>query len=146
MPDARRTQSYTKFHAATLGDQTDLQGHFLFGRIEEVQTDWLWRKEKNVGLIVSCTRYANDARYPAWATSDIKKAHWNIRDPNPKRCQEAFDTVWPLVLECLLNGKDVLFHCHESFHRAPIVYACIFQAITGESYKVVLVIIVIGCL
>ena len=143
MPDARRTQSYTKFHAATLGDQTDLRGNFLFARIEEVESDGLWRKENNVGLIVSCTRYANDARYPAWATSDIKKAHWNIRDPKPQRCQKAFDTVWPLVLECLLNGKDVLIHCQESFHRAPIVYACIYQVIIGVSYKVVHVIIVI---
>ena len=146
MHEAKRTQPYTKFHAAVLGGHTDLQGHFLFGRIDEVESDEFWRKEKNIGLILTCTRYANDPRYPSWATKDIKKAHWNIRDPNPKRCQKAFDTVWPLVLECLLDGKDVLFHCQESFHRAPIVYACIFQAITGESYKVVLVIIVIGCL
>ena len=143
MPDKRRTQTYTKFHAAVLGAETDLRGHFIFGRMDEVESEGFYRKETNIGLILTCTRYARDPRYPYSATRDIKKAHWNIRDPDPERLKKGFHEVWLLVLECLLNGKDVLIHCQESFHRAPIAFACIFQAITGVSYKVVHVIIVI---
>ena len=118
-----------------------LQGNFIFGRIQEVQSGAFWEVEQNIGLIVNCSRDPRDAKYPASATSQIEVKHFDVRSKEHR--QEGFDSTWPAVLKCLLDGKDVLLHCQESFHRAPICWAAMYQRIAGVGYKVVHVIIFI---
>ena len=140
MATQRRIQSYTKIGARCLGGSVRLSGYVLFARADEVTNEEFWKKEKNIGLIVSCVRNPRDVRYPA-ATSQIEVIHFDIRSKDKR--QQHFDECWPKVEACLLRGEDVLFHCQESYHRAPICWACCYQQIAGVRYKVLHVIIII---
>ena len=69
---SKANQRYTKFPASALGGRAEeLRGSLLFGKIEEVESEELWRQETNIGLIVCCVRNPGGVNYPA-ATDDIE--------------------------------------------------------------------------
>ena len=90
MATQRRIQLYTKLDARCLGGSVRLSGHVLFARADEATDEEFWKKEKNIGLIVSCVRNPRDVRYPA-ATSEIEMVHFDIRSKEKR--QQHFEEV-----------------------------------------------------
>ena len=50
--------------------------------------------------------------------------------------QRELDQALPKIQEALLAGRDVIFHCNQSFHRAPVIAAAAYRRMTGGSAAV----------
>ena len=58
-------------------------------------------------------------------------------DPRSKTYrQRELDQALPKIQDALLAGQDVIFHCMQSFHRAPVTAAAAYRRVTGGSATV----------
>ena len=58
-------------------------------------------------------------------------------DPRSKTYrQRELDQALPKIQDALLAGQDVIFHCVQSFHRAPVTAAAAYRRVTGGSASV----------
>ena len=134
--DGRNGQVYTKIPASAFAGSVRLTGNIILAQVPEVLSDGFWEKERNVGVIVNCMRDFDQSMYPQSAAISQKFLyHFDVRSKEWR--QKGYDDLFELVADCLLDGQDVLFHCQQSYHRAPICVATIMQRITGSSYKVI---------
>ena len=137
MPKRRMgIQSWTTFPANSLGGPGRLTGSIILADLQQVQAQKLWEKTfSNVGLIVNCIRQDFTVGYRKNATAKSQLVYVDAR--NKELRHPEFMQALPRVRECLEQGKDVLIHCRESFHRAPIVTACFIYMLTDIAYQVV---------
>ena len=96
-----------------------------------------WWKEhgRMVEVVVQCTHPRQDFNYPPYAA---KSKVYRVRvDPRSKTYrQRELDQALPKIQDALLAGQDVIFHCMQSFHRAPVTAAAAYRRVTGGSASV----------
>ena len=129
-----KLQPSTRFPANCLGGNDKLLGHIVLAVEEEVKSgDWWERHEtRNIDLIVNCIGPDTLKWYPKNAATSQLLCRVRYRDHR----EADFELVWQEALKVLLRGGDVLIHCRESFHRAPLVAAALISKLTGDSYQV----------
>ena len=117
-----------------LGGNDKLLGNVVLAVEEEVKSgDWWERHEtRNIDLIVNCIGPDTLKWYPKNAATSQLLCRVRYRDHR----EADFELVWQEALKVLLRGGDVLIHCRESFHRAPLVAAALISKLTGDSYQV----------
>ena len=137
MPKSRMgIQTWTIFPANCLGGPKGLTGRIILADLQQVQAEELWEQPfSNVGLIVNCIRRNFTVEYPKNIPAKSQLVFVDAR--NKELRHPEFMQALPRVRECLEQGKDVMIHCRESFHRAPIVTACFIYMMSGMSYQVV---------
>ena len=128
-------QEPTAFEATLLGGPARLKGSFILADITQVSNPALWKTTfKNVGLVVSCLRHDLHTEYPTLCTAKSQLVGVDMRNKDLRNRQ--FMEALPLVEQTLEAGKDVLVHCRESYHRAPICCAAFVYMLCGVDYKV----------
>ena len=103
----------------------------LFAEKCQVESEEWWKEHAlNVGLVVQCTTPHQNFNYPPRAA--ISHARHVRVDPRSERFrQRELDTAVPLIQTALINGQDVIFHCMQSFHRAPVTAAAAHRRVMG---------------
>ena len=108
----------------------------IFAEKCQVESEKWWDKYGgNVGVIVQCTHPRAKYNYPPCAATS-KIHHVRV---DPRSCtyrQRELDQALPKIQEALLAGRDVIFHCNQSFHRAPVTAAAAYRRVTGGSASV----------
>ena len=126
----------TKFTANILGGPAKLRGKYILADIPQVCDPALWKTDfKDVGLVVCCLASWKEVEYPPQATAQSQLLRVDMRNKELRNPQ--FENALPLVEKTLEAGKDVLVHCKESYHRAPIAVAAFYRQTTGIGYQVV---------
>ena len=54
----------------------------------------------------------------------------------PQYRQRELDQAMQYIQKALDGGQDVIFHCMQSFHRAPVAAAAVYRRVTGGSATV----------
>ena len=82
------------------------------------------------GLVVQCTTPHQNFNYPPSAAEGHAR-HVRV-DPRSERYrQPELHAAMPYIRNALPNGQDVIFHCMQSFHRAPVTAAAAYRRVTG---------------
>ena len=94
--------------------------------------EWCFENGRMVEVVVQCTHPRQDFNYPPYAA---KSKVYRVRvDPRSKTYrQRELDQALPKIQDALLAGQDVIFHCMQSFHRAPVTAAAAYRRVTGGS-------------
>jgi len=88
-----------------------------------------------VELIVQCTGPRQLFNYPPCAArSQVKHVRVDVRSETFR--QRELDQAIKPIQDALLAGQDVIFHCMQSFHRAPVAAAAAYRRVTGGSATV----------
>ena len=97
--------------------------------------EWWEEHGRMVEVVVQCTHPRQDFNYPQYAA---KSKVYRVRvDPRSKTYrQRELDQALPKIQDALLAGQDVIFHCMQSFHRAPVTAAAAYRRVTGGSASV----------
>ena len=101
-----------------------------------MESEQWWDKHGgNVDVVVQCTHPRAYYNYPPCAA---KSKVYRVRvDPRSKTYrQRELDQAVPKIQDALLAGQDVIFHCMQSFHRAPVTAAAAYRRVTGGSASV----------
>lgn len=131
----RYTQSATEIPASDLGNCPQLKGKYIFARQSEVESEQFWKKYTNVGGIVCCLRFGDFAKYPAAVRQQgIKVLSVDARSKRDR--ERGFRHAAPEVQKIFERGQDVVVHCRESYHRAPMVGSGLHQLLTGLDFRV----------
>ena len=106
-------------------------GHFMFAERGQVLNEEFWANQcQNVAVCVQCTNRETFFRYPRSAAIS-QKVRVDPRDEAGRQAQ--LDQAMGPILRALEGGKDVLFHCNQSFHRAPVIGAAVCARMTEVS-------------
>ncbi len=127
-------QFATKFdpwHGETSG-----RGKIIFAEKCQVESQQWWNEHGgNVRVFVQCTHPRAKYNYPPCAATS--KIHHVRVDPRSSTYrQRELDQALPKIQEALLAGRDVIFHCNQSFHRAPVIAAAAYRRMTGGNAAV----------
>ena len=108
----------------------------IFAEKCQVESEEWWKEHaKMARLVVQCTHPGITFNYPPHAATS-QTTHVRV-DPRSERFrQRELDTAVPLIQTALINGQDVIFHCMQSFHRAPVAAAAAYRRATGGSATV----------
>ena len=101
-----------------------------------MESEERWKEHgRMVEVVVQCTHPRAKYNYPPCAA---KSKVYRVRvDPRSKTYrQRELDQALPKIQEALLAGRDVIFHCNQSFHRAPVTAAAAYRRVTGGSASV----------
>ena len=129
-------QSIPKFAATALGGPKRLRGNFLLADMAQVPRKELWENEfRNVRLVVNFIGHHHTVEYPKDIAATMEVAIVDLRNKDLRHPH--FTLALPRVEECLEGGADVLVHCRESYHRAPLATAAFIRMLTGVNYQVV---------
>ena len=108
----------------------------IFAEKCQVESEEWWKEHgRMVEVVVQCTHPRQDFNYPPYAA---KSKVYRVRvDPRSKTYrQRELDQALPKIQDALLAGQDVIFHCMQSFHRAPVTAAAAYRRVTGGSASV----------
>ena len=120
-------QGSTMVPANVSGKAPDFQGNFIFAERYQVESDSWWESHQQIALIVDCTDGSRRFSYPKTA----RRAQILRVDPrDPERREKMLNGAFPTIRKTL-RLSDVLFHCQQSFHRAPVVGAAVHQRLAG---------------
>ena len=109
------------------GDVPQFQGNIILAERCQVESGAWWNRHKNIRLIVQCTDGSRRFKYPRQSQS-CRILRVDGRDS--ERRQAMLDEAFAAISQ-KLQEHDVLFHCEQSFHRAPVVAAAVMQRLTG---------------
>jgi hypothetical protein len=126
----------TKFAAIALGGPSRLKGHIILCDLPTATSASFWEEEKNIGAIVNCIgvrRGRGKVVYPRVA-GDPLVSFVDARESGSLGA--AFEEAAKVAAKALEEGKDVLIHCRQTFHRGPGVAAGLLQKLCGVDYKV----------
>lgn len=124
-------QPHTRINAS-LGAVPGVGDIILAECCQVEDADWWEQHAKNAHTIVCCTADSHKFFYPhsIAATSQIM---WvDAREDNERIRQYQLDLMTPRVGKALARGEDVVIHCRQAFHRAPVVAAALYQRLTGK--------------
>ena len=97
--------------------------------------EWWSENGRMVELIVQCTGPGKRFNYPPLAaTSQVTHVRVDLR--SEKLRQRELDQAMQYILKALHGGQDVIFHCMQSSHRAPVAAAAAYRRVTGGSATV----------
>ena len=116
--------------------ETAGRGKIMFAEKCQVESEEWWKEHgRMVEVVVQCTHPRQDFNYPQYAA---KSKVYRVRvDPRSKTYrQRELDQALPKIQDALLAGQDVIFHCMQSFHRAPVTAAAAYRRVTGGSASV----------
>ena len=126
-------QRPTRFPALCLGGPQKYKGCFVLGDAAQVSTPEFWSEFSNIRLTINCIGSDKGVQYPSNAAiSQVHFVNMRSKDNRHPNFMDSLDKV----RNCLGFGNDVLVHCRESFHRAPICLATYMQQICGVPYQV----------
>ena len=109
------------------GDVPQFHGNIIFAERCQVESGAWWSRHKDISLIVQCTDGSRRFKYPRQSQScRILRVDGRDSERRQKQLDEAFAAI-----SQKLQKHDVLFHCEQSFHRAPVVAAAVMQRLTG---------------
>ena len=112
----------------------DLRGCFILADEQDVVDESWWDRHRDVGCIVNCLQHGQSVVYPSnCPTFDI--AYVDVRSKVHR--DQDFQRALPMVRETLEEGKDVVVHCSQSYHRAPAVVAAFMQELSEIDFEVV---------
>ena len=96
-----------------------------------------WWKEhgRMVEVVVQCTAPRQAFNYPPYAARSQVK-HVRVGPRSETFRQRELDQAMQSIQNALLAGQDVIFHCMQSFHRAPVAAAAAYRRVTGGSASV----------
>ena len=108
----------------------------LFAERCQVESEEWWSENgRMVELIVQCTGPGKRFNYPPLAaTSQV--THVRVDPRSPQYRQRELDQAMQYIQKALHGGQDVIFHCMQSFHRAPVAAAAAYRRVTGGSATV----------
>ena len=108
----------------------------IFAERCQVESEEWWSENgRMVELIVQCTGPGKRFNYPPLAaTSQV--THVRVDPRSPLYRQRELDQAIKPIQDALLAGQDVIFHCMQSFHRAPVAAAAAYRRVTGGSATV----------
>ena len=97
--------------------------------------EWWEEHARMVEVVVQCTHLRKTFNYPPYAA---KSKVYRVRvDPRSATYrQRELDQALQKIQDALLAGQDVIFHCVQSFHRAPAAAAAAYRRMTGGSATV----------
>ena len=132
----REEQRQRTTHFDPFGGEKPGHGRMIFAEKCQVESEEWWKEHaRMVRLVVQCTHPRSIFHYPPHAATSQTK-HVRV-DPRSERFrQRELDEAMPHIQEALENGHDVIFHCMQSFHRAPVAAAAAYRRVTGESATV----------
>ena len=125
-------QGSTVVPANVSGRAPDLQGNFIFAERWQVESESWWESHQQIALIVDCTDGSRRFCYPK-TEQTVQILRVDPRDP--ERREKMLNGAFPTIRKTL-GLSDVLFHCQQSFHRAPVVGAAVHQRLAGISATV----------
>ena len=92
--------------------------------------EWWSENGRMVELIVQCTGPGKRFNYPPLAaTSQV--THVRVDPRSPQYRQRELDQAMQYILKALHGGQDVIFHCMQSSHRAPVAAAAACRRMAG---------------
>ena len=108
----------------------------IFAERCQVESEEWWSENgRMVELIVQCTGPGKRFNYPPLAaTSQVTQVRVDPRSPVYR--QRELDQAMQYIQKALHGGQDVIFHCMQSFHRAPVTAAAAYRRVTGGSATV----------
>ena len=109
-------------------------GNLIFAERHQVSDNWFWETHcKKVAVTVQCTNNHTHFAYPGLAAKS-QRVRVDPRDGFHR--QDQLDSAIGPISRALETGKDVLLHCNQSFHRAPVIGAAVCARVSGVSAKV----------
>ena len=111
-------------------------GKMIFAERCQVESEEWWSENgRMVELIVQCTGPRQRFNYPPYAArSQVKHVRVDPRSETFR--QRELDQAMQYIQKALHGGQDVIFHCMQSFHRAPVAAAAAYRRVTGGSATV----------
>ena len=108
----------------------------IFAERCQVESEEWWSENgRMVELIVQCTGPRKRFNYPPLAaTSQV--THVRVDPRSREYRQLELDQAMQYIQKALHGGQDVIFHCMQSFHRAPVTAAAAYRRVTGGSASV----------
>ena len=126
-------QGSTTWQATVMGGPRDLVGRFVLADKVQVEDQAWWDRHPDIRVIIQCADHAGGGfgqrqpfRYP------VQLRHFKVDARDTQGRQAALEAALPAVEAALREGKDVLLHCMNSFHRAPVVAAAFHKRLTGK--------------
>ena len=99
-------------------------------RCQVESEEWWLENGRMVEVVVQCTgphQHFNDPPYVA--RSQVKHVRVDPRSETFR--QRELDQAMHLIQKALLAGQDVILHCMQSFHRAPVAAAAAYRRVAG---------------
>ena len=127
-------QRTTKFDP--FSGEKPAHGHMIFAERCQVESEEWWKEHAlMVELVVQCTPARTTFNYPPSAANS-QADHVRV-DPRSERFrQPELDKAMPYIQRARANVQDVIFHCMQSFRRAPVAAAAAYRRVTGGSATV----------
>ena len=108
----------------------------IFAERCQVESEEWWSEHgRMVELIVQCTGPQKRFNYPPLAARS-QVTHVRVDPRSPQYRQLELDQAMQYIQKALHGGQDVIFHCMQSFHRAPVAAAAAYRRVTGGSATV----------
>jgi|SouAtlMetagenome_1021521.scaffolds.fasta_scaffold00228_9 hypothetical protein len=126
----------TVLSATALGGPSDITGNFVIAPLRCVQDREFWRVHRRITCIINCKGRHNGKGpwYPREALAQATVIHIDV--DAPAGLDIHFAMAKSMAEITLKDGKDVLVHCQQSFHRCPPICAGLYQSICGVHYQV----------
>ena len=132
-------QKETFLDAVALGGPESLTGRFLLAESVQVGSAEWWKslQDDSTTVIVNCIGDMKEFQVRNLYPEPIAAKSQILRfGPRSEYRAEDFEVVWPVVGASLKKGQTVVVHCRQSFHRGPLVLACLMQKLCKVSYQV----------
>ena len=108
----------------------------IFAERCQVESEEWWSEHgRMVEVVVQCTGPSQRFNYPPLAARS-QVNHLRVDPRSETFRQRELDQAMHQIQNALLNGQDVIFHCMQSFHRAPVTAAAAYRRTTGGSATV----------
>ena len=116
--------------------ETAGRGKIIFAEKSQAESEEWWKEHgRMVEVVVQCTHPRQDFNYPPYAAkSKVYRVRVGPRSATYR--QRELDQALQKIQDALLAGQDVIFHCVQSFHRAPVTAAAAYRRVTGGSATV----------
>ena len=123
-------QGSTTLATLVLGGPSELRGCVMLAeRVQVEDSEWCER-HPNIKMIVQCARHPRGAQHFKYGVRQ-KVLHAVVDPRNARDRQSQLNHAMPDIYKFLKEGETVLFHCEQSFHRAPVVLAAVMKKLTG---------------
>ena len=109
--------------------RTPYTGNYILAEQVEVESCSWWAQHPNIRCVIQCTDRRHKVCYPRDAAA--KSQHFYVDPREADTREDELNEAMPTVIKTLREGGDVLHHCRQSVHRAPVVCAAVHKRLTG---------------
>ena len=125
----------TVLPATHLGGPPRLTGNFILTDLTTVRTPEFWEKH-DIAVVVNCIGMRHGSQRVIYPSPAAKSLKLYVDTRNRQNRASEFAKTEGAVEEALEHGKNVLLHCRESFHRAPLICAAYLVRFCGVRHTV----------